>query len=165
MWKDLNHIVLVGLSYGGLVITGAAEKIGKRLASIVYVDAFIPADGQSFADITGWNPDGEMAAPPDMPEDAFSNKADQTWITSKVTPQPTATFKERQRVSGAYQRVPNKVYVHATGWSGPFDSMAKALQSDPNWTVLQIACGHDVPNLRPDELTAILNTSAEKARQ
>ena len=162
LWKDLNNIVLVGLSYGGLVITGAAEKLGERISSIVYVDAFIPADGQSFADITGWSPDGEMIAPPSMPAGAFANESDRAWVASKVTPQPVATFKEKLRVSGAYQRVPNKTYVHATGWAGPFGSLVKALQSDSSWSVLPLDCGHDVPNLMPNELAAILHGCAEK---
>ena len=41
-WKDLDRIVLVGHSYGGIVITGVAERVCDRIASIVYVDAFIP---------------------------------------------------------------------------------------------------------------------------
>jgi len=49
-WKDLEGIVLVGHSYGGMVITGVAEQLGDRIASIVYIDAFTPADGQSLLD-------------------------------------------------------------------------------------------------------------------
>jgi pimeloyl-ACP methyl ester carboxylesterase len=41
-WKDLDGVVLVGHSYGGIVITGVAERVYERIASIVYVDAFIP---------------------------------------------------------------------------------------------------------------------------
>lgn len=160
-WKDLDHVVLVGFSYGGLVVTGAAEKIAERIASVVYVDAFIPADGQSFADITGWNPIGKMTAPPDMPADAFANEADRAWVVSKATQQPTATLTERLHVTGAYQRVSKKVYVKASGWAGPFDSLASTLRADPSWTVLQIPCGHDVANLRPDELAAILDDCSE----
>src|SRR5215207_1008720 len=48
-WKDLENIVLVGHSYSGFVITGVAEHVLERIASIVYVDASIPSDGQSFA--------------------------------------------------------------------------------------------------------------------
>lgn len=159
LWKNLEQIVLVGFSYGGLVITGVAEKLAERIASIVYVDAFLPSDGQSFADITGWNPDGEMVAPPDMPEDAFASRDDRAWITSKVTPQPVATIKERLRVTGAYQRVAKKIYVQAIGWHGPFDSLGRALRSDPEWKVIEIDCGHDVANLRPDELAEILDAT------
>jgi pimeloyl-ACP methyl ester carboxylesterase len=158
-WKDLDQIVLVGLSYGGLVITGVAEQVGERIASIVYVDAFVPANGQSFADITGWHPAGEMIAPPPAPEGTYVNEADHAWVNSKTTPQPIATLTEKLRVTGAYQRVPKKTYIQATGWAGPFDAPAAAARSDRSWTVYDIACGHDVPNHKPDELTAILEAS------
>lgn len=162
-WKELDRIVLVGVSYGGMVITGVAEKVGERIASIVYVDAFVPANGQSFSDITGWNPAGKMVDPPPLPEDAYADEADRAWVESKVTAQPTATLKERLRVTGAYQRVPRKTYVQATGWAGPFDAPAAAARSDPSWTVYEVACGHDVPNHKPAELTAILEASIERS--
>src|ERR1700683_2177449 len=44
-WKDLDNIVLVGHSYGGMVITGVAEQMRDRIAAMVYLDAFQPADG------------------------------------------------------------------------------------------------------------------------
>ncbi len=49
IWNDLDRVVLVGHSYGGMVITAAAERIRKRIAAIVYLDAFMPSDGQSVA--------------------------------------------------------------------------------------------------------------------
>jgi pimeloyl-ACP methyl ester carboxylesterase len=41
-WKDLENVVLVGHSYGGMVITGVAEQVASKIASIVYLDAFVP---------------------------------------------------------------------------------------------------------------------------
>ena len=55
-WKDLDGIVLVGHSYGGMVITGVAEQLRNRISAIVYLDAFLPADGQSLFDITHTTP-------------------------------------------------------------------------------------------------------------
>jgi pimeloyl-ACP methyl ester carboxylesterase len=55
-WKDLGGIVLVGHSYGGMVITGVAEQLRNRISAIVYLDAFLPADGQSLFDITHTTP-------------------------------------------------------------------------------------------------------------
>lgn len=52
-WKDIEGLVLVGHSYGGMVITGVAERIPQRIASIVYLDAFLPGDGQSLAALRG----------------------------------------------------------------------------------------------------------------
>jgi pimeloyl-ACP methyl ester carboxylesterase len=50
-WKDLRDVILVGHSYGGMVVSGAVEKMDKSIAALVMADAFFPADGQSMSDI------------------------------------------------------------------------------------------------------------------
>src|SRR3982074_1404641 len=50
-YEDLNDIILVGHSYGGMVVTGVAERMPERIAHLVYLDAFLPADGQSLNDM------------------------------------------------------------------------------------------------------------------
>ena len=50
-YEDLHDAVLVGHSYGGMVITGVAEKCPERLAQLVFLDAFIPANGQSLIEL------------------------------------------------------------------------------------------------------------------
>ena len=49
--EELNEVVLCGHSYGGIVITGAADLIFEKLSSIVFLDAFIPRHGQSMQDL------------------------------------------------------------------------------------------------------------------
>ncbi len=156
LWKDLDNVVLVGMSYSGMVITGAAEQIGDRLASIVYVDACMPGDGQSFADLSGRELSGKMTPPPDMSVFPFASESDRERFVSKQTAQPTATFTEKLHVTGAYQRVPHKVWVKATGWRGATDPLTDSLRADPTWTVYEVDCGHDVANLMPGDLAAIL---------
>src|SRR5262249_55010361 len=51
--EDLRDIVLVGHSYGGAVVTGAAHQRPDRVAKLVYLDAFVPEHGQSLADLLG----------------------------------------------------------------------------------------------------------------
>ena len=63
-WEDLTNFVLVGHSYGGLPVTGAADQIGDKVTSIVYLDAFIPEDGQSMADIVKRPLPSTGSAPP-----------------------------------------------------------------------------------------------------
>ena len=50
-WEELSGIVLCGHSYGGCVITGVADRLSDRIAALVYLDAFVPEDGQSLYDI------------------------------------------------------------------------------------------------------------------
>src|SRR5947209_7684489 len=53
LYEDLHGIVLLGFSYGGFVITGALEHIGDRVRHLVYLDAFVPGDGDPVAALTG----------------------------------------------------------------------------------------------------------------
>ncbi len=52
-YEKLNSIILVGHSYGGMVISGVAEKVPERIKQLVYLDAVVPEDGQSCVDIFG----------------------------------------------------------------------------------------------------------------
>lgn len=159
-WKDLDDIILVGFSYGGMVITGAAEIVRERIRCIVYVDGFLPANNQSFADITGLTVAAGTTPPPPIPLSAFESVEDHSLVTKKVTSQPTSTFTERLALTDAYQTVPRKLYIQATGWNGPFQQLVKMLEADPSWSVLNIECGHDVANLRPGELASMLLDAA-----
>lgn len=52
-YEDLHDVILVGSSYGGMVITGVAEAAPERLSQLVYLDGFVPQDGESLADLIG----------------------------------------------------------------------------------------------------------------
>src|ERR1043165_9348736 len=53
LYEDLDDIVLLGFSYGGMVVTGALEHIGTRVRHLVYLDAFVPGDGDSIRTLLG----------------------------------------------------------------------------------------------------------------
>ena len=75
-YEDLHDIVLVGHSYGGMVATGVADRARDKVTQLIYIDAFVPADGQSLLDLN-------EAARPRMQELA---KAGDGW---RVPPNPT----------------------------------------------------------------------------
>src|SRR5205085_10666394 len=52
-YEDLNDVILVGHSYGGMVVTGVADRMPERIKHLVYLDAFLPGDGQSLYDLGG----------------------------------------------------------------------------------------------------------------
>ncbi len=87
-WEDLSDFVLVGHSYGGLVLAGAAETIAPKVASIVVLDAFIPENGQYMADIVQREmPKSGFA--PSYPAKAMGVPlADEAWADAKLTGQP-----------------------------------------------------------------------------
>ena len=53
IYEDLRGVILVGSSYGGMVITGVAERVPERISHLIYLDAYVPQDGQSIADLLG----------------------------------------------------------------------------------------------------------------
>jgi len=160
-WKDLDHVVLVGHSYGGLVITGIAERIRERIAAIVYLDAFIPADGQSMAVLRNGSA-APLAGPmtPAPPAAALKvNATDVDWVNSKLTAHPTKCFTEPVRVSDAYQTIRHKVYIRAPAFAqAAFDAAYARCRGDRQWKTIEMACGHDIMLDQPAELAAILDT-------
>ena len=155
IWHDLYDVVLVAHSYGGFVATGAVERVAERVASIVYVDAFIPDDGQSFEDVMGEKLSGSLVPVPEIGDNEYATKAEGERIAALSTPQPVGTFTEPLKHTSAYNNIGRKTYILATGWDG-FGAMAAPLRADPAWTVHELNCGHDVPQLLPNELAALL---------
>jgi pimeloyl-ACP methyl ester carboxylesterase len=84
-WERIEDVVLVGHSYGGMVITGVAEAMERSIASIVFLDAFLPDNNQALADIappavrTAAEKHDLTVAPP--PAEFFGvNEKDRTWV-------------------------------------------------------------------------------------
>jgi pimeloyl-ACP methyl ester carboxylesterase len=164
-WKDLERLVLVGHSYGGMVITGVAEQVRERIAAIVYLDAFLPADGQSLLALAKrpTTPSSPASAPqpqyvPPIPAATFRvNAKDAAWVDSKMTPHPAKCFSEPLRVSGAYASIAQKFYIRAMDYpSSAFDAALERCRADRTWKTIEMKCGHDVMIDQPSELAAIL---------
>ena len=52
-YENLANVILVGISYGGMIITGVAEQVPERLNQLIYLDALVPQNGQSLSDLVG----------------------------------------------------------------------------------------------------------------
>src|ERR1700733_8203373 len=119
-WEDLKDIVLVGHSSAGFVITQAAELIGPSVASIVYLDAFVPQPGDSLIALANPGPKkamedavarGDLVAKP-VPAAAFKvNEKDQPWVDAKCTPHPLAAVAEKLTAAGAHEKIGRKTYI------------------------------------------------------
>jgi pimeloyl-ACP methyl ester carboxylesterase len=170
--EELSDAVLCGHSYGGMVITGVADRIPDRIRSLVYLDAFVPGDGQCTLDFQP--PEraavfrAEAAAKgggwliPPVPAARFKvNEADQAWVDRRCVPHPLACFEQKLRLTGAFARVTRRSYIKAGAYvPSPFDSIFERLKADPGWKVHSVPCGHDVMVDRPEELAALLVQSA-----
>ena len=165
-WEGLKDIVLVGHSYGGIIISGVAEQAGDKIASIVFLDAFVPESGTSLAEtasqpvrdgIAAAKEKGELALKP-VPASVFRvNEKDRPWIDGMCTPHPIATFTDKITVSGARDKVAKRTYIRAKGYpSVPFDGAYEKLKNTAGWNVYEMAAGHDAMVDMPDRLTEIL---------
>ena len=163
-WERLDDIVLVGHSYGGMVITGVAEQAEMAIASIVFLDAFVPENGQALADIAPGpaglvrtaRERGQIAVPPLSAESFRVNEKDRAWIDAMCTPHPIATFTEKLVVTGARERFAKKAYVRASGYpSAPLDA-AYAKCRAAGWRTHEMPCGHYVMVDLPEGLAEIL---------
>ncbi len=157
-WKELNDIVLCGHSYGGMVITGAIEKCRDAVASIVYLDAFLPESGQCLDDIMGQShPDVNGMVKPITAEMFCVNPADRAWVDAQTTPQSAACFSERLTLSGVLGEIRNKTYVKANiGTAPPFQANFDRLSKLPDWQCHSLDCGHDAMIDMPNEVAEIL---------
>ena len=165
-WENLTGVVLVGHSYGGLVISGVAEQMQGAIASLVYLDAFVPENGELLADLASPRvreniqatlQKGEPSMPP--PKAAFFqvNEQDRAWVDEKCTPQPVGTFSEKMKLTGAHERVANKTYIRAKGYATPaFDAVEAKLKTNPAWRVHDMPCGHDAMVDMPERLVELL---------
>jgi pimeloyl-ACP methyl ester carboxylesterase len=160
LFKDLEDITLVVHSYGGIVGSGVAERIADRISAIVFVDAIIVDDGTSFADLMPyWDYSEPVIAPPPSNPGDYLREKDRLWVDQKATPQPSGTFTQKLRLTGAYERIPRKTYIVATGWDG-FGKTADKYRNAQGWTVREIATGHDVAIDAPNELVGMLVEAA-----
>ena len=121
-WENLTDVVLCGHSYGGFVISGVAEQMTFAIRSIVFLDAFVPRNGEALQDLTGPAAQegirnalrrGDIAIPPHSAEAFGVNEADRAWVDSLCVPQPIATFTDKITLTGARDRIPRKAYIRA----------------------------------------------------
>jgi pimeloyl-ACP methyl ester carboxylesterase len=164
-WEDLQDIVLVGHSYGGLVVSGVADRLGDRISALVYLDAFVVESGQSLYDtlppeqrqaqLDARGPD-DWKIPP-IPAAVFNvNPADRDWVDAQCTFQPLACFEQKLQLTHAAPPVRSVHYILATGWEGtPFGQFHEKAKAR-GWSTREFACGHDVMLDMPQELTAAL---------
>lgn len=169
-WEDLTDICLVAHSYGGWPVSGALEQILDRVSSVVFLDAFVPDDGQKGFDFASeFSRKGTLEAQqkgeisrPAPPATAFHvNEKDRAWVDSKITPQPLALAFSPIRLTGARERVAKKTYIRAPAYEQPaFDKYYAAKKADPTWRTYEVTSGHDVMVDAPERLTEILLESA-----
>ncbi|MEV7175385.1 alpha/beta fold hydrolase [Kitasatospora sp. NPDC093679] len=158
----LDDVTLVGHSYGGMVITAAADRAGGRVSRLVYLDACVPRDGdscwslmnegyrQSF--VTGAATTGYAVQPPWRPDG-----------DPRRRPHPLAALLQTVRLTGAHADVPRREFVHCSGWEDrtPFADQRTRLLADPAWTVHDLPTAHNAMREAPQAVAALLLDGAD----
>jgi pimeloyl-ACP methyl ester carboxylesterase len=164
-YEGLDDIVLLGFSYGGMVVTGALEHVADRVRELVYLDAFVPADGQSAFDLWGrlaasgidrdWAVDG-------IPRE-FEDPAEAEFHLPRRSRQPIRTLTEPVRLTRPLEDHPfGRTFVKALGdprrTDGPdvFYDAADRVRDHPAWRYHESTSNHMIPQNRPRELADIL---------
>ena len=165
-YEDLRDICLVGHSYGGWPVSGAAEQIFDRISSLVFLDAFLPDNGERPIDRTTEQIRAGMLAAIERGEVGRAaptaamfhvNEKDRAWVDAKLTPQPIGVYVQPIRLTGAREKVAKKTYIRAPIYPQPsFDKAYAATKADPSWRTYEVPCGHDVMVDMPEQLVEIL---------
>ncbi len=169
-YEDLTDAILVGHSYGGMVITGAADRVPERVGQLVYLDGAIPEDGESLAEMTpalmeaarreGRTVDGVEVVL--WPGDEAGRRYGVTdpgalaWMQERLTPHPWRSFTEplRLRDPEAVKRIPRtNINCKETVALRPPERAGRAFEADRVW---EIDTGHDLMITEPEAVADML---------
>ena len=168
-YEDLSEVVLVGNSCGGMVITGVAAREPQRLAHLVYLDAYVPFEGEN--EIVLWPPDEQERVraavmkgdrfrplPPNFP--AFLGITDPrlaSWLQERLTPHPLSTYEDPPPSGSAESASIPRTYIHCTqGPTSRFFEVFASRARELGWKVHDLAAGHAAMLTHPGELAGIL---------
>jgi pimeloyl-ACP methyl ester carboxylesterase len=167
-FEDLADVILVGHSYGGMVVGTVADRLADRIRGLVYLDALIPENGKSVTDIqpparrqamsdsvaagNGWQLPANSAAYYDVEDAKLA-----AWVDAKCRPHPWATFTQAARLTGAADGIGQTTYIRCTNtklaYLEQFVDQAEAAES---WRVVYLDAGHDCMVTEPAAVASLL---------
>lgn len=147
-------LALCGHSYGGMVIAGAADRLGDRIGQLVFIDAYVPEDGDSCWSLTsdrfrhlfmaGAREDGRWVAVPQGAD-------------PRARPHPLASFLQSFRPGNDPAHAVGRTFISGGAWPGsPFVDLTERLRHRAGWKVHDIPVGHNIARHDPGGLAAVL---------
>jgi pimeloyl-ACP methyl ester carboxylesterase len=175
--EELTDVHLCGHSYGGMVITGVCDRLKDRIASVLYLDAAVPTDGQTMitqspgitseaatateAGLRALAPDGvAMQVFPDVTIfGVAAGGEDEAWLKRRLTPHPLKTWLDPIRLTNGGSDGLRRAYVHCVDPVLPmasFPAHYARLRADQSWSVSTLATGHDAMITAPAAVADLL---------
>ncbi len=168
--EELQDIVLVGHSYGGMIVTGVADSLQERgsvrIKQLVYVDAMVPLPGEGWG--AGHPPDivqarlaaakahGNALPPPD-PNGFGLNDEDRAWLLRRHVPHPFGMYRVPLHFDGARWAALPRCFIDCTQPAYPtINAMRARVRSQPGWQIVEIATGHFPMVSTPQALLDVL---------
>ena len=159
-FEELEEVILLGHSYGGMVAAGVLEESPERIAHLVILDGIIPRDGQSIADIVGPQVMEYLRANAEAHGDGWQMIPDWPGANPRHTGHPLATMQTKITIANPQAVQIPKTYVYCT--EGKEDlplikytvDQAPRVKSDPNWSYCEITTDHAFTET--DELVNVL---------
>jgi len=163
-YEDLRDFVLIGHSYGGMVATGVADRARDRITRLIYLDAFVPEDGQALLDLNssrasmveaaalgdGWRVP-PIATPPDTP------KEDADWGAERRVHHPLKCFIQPLKLQHGPLTLPRSyIYALRTNPNDTFGQFAARARKESGWRYYDIDASHSPQVTAPQALFALL---------
>jgi pimeloyl-ACP methyl ester carboxylesterase len=177
VFEDLTNVVLVGHSYGGMVITAVADGDDGRVARVVFLDAQVPRDGESVLDLMSKEGAQEfrqmiaegdgLRVPARLVTPEFWDVTDPdviTWMRPRITDQPAATLEQKIRLSSTPLRVP-RTYIKCTASDKMPLTLVDRVREDPEFELISLPIGHDAIVIDPGLVAGLLDEIATRPLQ
>jgi pimeloyl-ACP methyl ester carboxylesterase len=168
-YEDLRDIVLIGHSYGGMVATAVADRARDRISQLIYLDAFVPEDGQSLLDLNeSARPrmqelakagDGWRVPPNPTPPDTAP--ADLEWLSERRVDMPIKCFETKLKLHGGPLKLPRSyIYAKRITPADTFARFAGRAKSEAGWRYYEMDASHSPHVTAPDALMSLLQKIA-----
>ena len=169
--EEIDDAILVGHSFGGLGISGTADRVPGRIRHLVYLDSLVLEDGQAPFDImpeTVVDSRRKLAAEqggglfiPIPPISAFGVPEDHPlapWMRRRMTPHPLSTYETPLRLRHPFGNGLPRTYIAAADPAYPaLGAIQARLRAQPGWDWREIATGHNAMVTAPEALAAMLD--------
>ncbi len=169
LYEDLHDIVLLGFSYGGAVITGSLKHVADRVQHLVFVDAFVPRDGETVFGLSRALHDDapltvgqDWLVPASFPR-TYYEPAEAEFMNARGGPHPLWCFTEHVALEHPLEEYPfTRTYIRATDdtpdapGAPAFEAAAARARKSAAWNYHEVATNHMLPVNEPDTLAKLL---------